>query len=360
MTGLATFDKRQLRNVLGTFTTGVTIVTTRTADGKAHGVTANSFSSVSLDPPLVLWSQALTSKSHSAFMDGEHFVVNILADDQVEVSNHFAKSQEDKFAGIPHEDGLGGAPVIGGSAAHLECVKVATYPGGDHVVYIGRVERVGQSHRRPLAFSAGRYAVPYAHELGPTSIRLGASKPATMAAVTRAIAELPAICEQVGQHSLCLSVWGNHGPTALYWEPSRRPVSDYLQVGAVMSATHSAAGRAFCAFLPPEWTRAFIDEDLRQYREGGQDEAAQRAEFEAEMATTREHRLSCTIDAPHATLLHKIATTAFAAPICDADGVMVMALSMVAPADRLGPDRSGVAPSALLAAADRVTALLAG
>jgi flavin reductase (DIM6/NTAB) family NADH-FMN oxidoreductase RutF len=118
--------------------TGVTVVTTLDREGKAHGVTANSFSSVSLDPPLVLWSQALASKSYPTFRDSEHFIVNILANDQVEISNHFGKSRQDKFNSVPCSPGIGGAPILTGTAAHLECVKVAAYPSGDHVIYLGR------------------------------------------------------------------------------------------------------------------------------------------------------------------------------------------------------------------------------
>ena len=160
MATLTSFDARQLRNVLGTFTTGVTIVTTLDPQGVAHGVTANSFSSVSLEPPLVLWSQALTSRSLGAFRQSDYFAVNVLAEDQIEVSKHFARPQEDKFATVPYAEGLGGVPVLEGTVAHFECVKVAEYPAGDHVIYLGRVERVSHSGRRPLAFSHGRYMVP--------------------------------------------------------------------------------------------------------------------------------------------------------------------------------------------------------
>ena len=355
MTHLTSFDKRQLRNVLGTFTTGVTIVTTRTPDGKMHGVTANSFSSVSLDPPLVLWSQALTSKSYSAFQESEHFAVNILADDQVETSNHFAKSQEDKFAGIEHFEGLGGAPVIRGSAAHLECVKVASYPGGDHVVYLGRVERIGHSSRRPLAFAGGRYSVPYAHDLGPVSMQLGAAKPADSAAIRIVVAAMPAICEALGEHSLCLSVWGNHGPTAIYWEPSGQPVSENLPTGLVVNVTSTASGRAFAAFLPSEITRRFIDEDLRLFRGAEEDEAAQRLAFDNEIEQTRRHGLARAVDPAPALRLHKIATNAFAAPIHDVTGTMVMALCMVAHVDKLDAEWSGKAPTELKRACDALS-----
>ena len=121
------FDSRELRTTLGAFTTGVTVVTTVDATGRRHGVTANSFSSVSLDPPLILWSQSLNSRSYPAFRDGERFVVNIMAHDQAHVSNQFAKAAEDKFAGIDTSEGIGGMPIIEGSAAHLECVKVAAW-----------------------------------------------------------------------------------------------------------------------------------------------------------------------------------------------------------------------------------------
>jgi flavin reductase (DIM6/NTAB) family NADH-FMN oxidoreductase RutF len=350
MATLTSFDKRQLRDVFGTFTTGVTIVTTRTADGKTHGVTANSFSSVSLEPPLVLWCQAVTSKSHSSFNESEHFVVNILAEDQINVSNQFAKSHEDKFAGIDHYEGLGGAPVIRGSAAHLECVKVAAYPGGDHVVFIGRVERVGRSSRRPLAFGSGRYMSTYAHDLGPVSTQLGWDKPARMQDVKVVVAAMPAICAEVGQHTLNLSVWGNHGPTSIYWEASDHPINDNLPVGLVFGITISAAGRAFAAFLPDEVTRSFVNEDLRFWSDPEGDETAYRTTFEAEVEAARVQGMARAVDPALARRVHKIPINSFTAPIFDSRGVMVMALTMSSQVDRLGPDWHGTAPQTLLKA----------
>src|ERR1700757_4459310 len=102
------FDSRDLRRVLGTFVTGVTVVTTIDDEGRFHGVTANSFSSVSLDPPLVLWSQAVKAHSHAAFFAAERFAVNILAEDQIELSKRFAKPSPAKFAGIDVDTGAGG------------------------------------------------------------------------------------------------------------------------------------------------------------------------------------------------------------------------------------------------------------
>ncbi len=339
-------DKRQLRDVLGTFVTGVTVVTTSDADGKGHGVTANSFSSVSLDPPLVLWSQSVTSKSYPAFRDSEHFTINILADDQIPLSNHFAKSADDKFAAVPHSIGLGGAPVLDGAAAHLECVKVACYPGGDHVVYLGRIERMRRSSGRPLAFGSGRYMVTYAHDLGPVSLRMGNWKPAPVTAIDLVTRALPGISERVGQHTLCLAVWGNHGPTAIRWEPSKQPVSDNLRTGLVMNVTKSATGRAFAAFLPAEVTRPFVDEDLRLFRSAEEDEAGQRRRFDDEIAEIRRRGISRATN-PGASPLHQVAVNAFSVPVYDAGGHMIMALSLTASADRLSSDWEGTVPRTL-------------
>ena len=347
-------DKRQLRDVLGTFVTGVTVVTTADAAGKGHGVTANSFSSVSLDPPLVLWSQSMTSRSYPAFRDAEHFAINILADDQIALSNHFAKSAEDKFAAIPHSAGLGGVPVLDGAAAQLECVKVACYPGGDHVVYLGRIERMRRSGGRALAFGSGRYMVAYAHDLGPVALRMGNWKPAPVAAIDLVTRALPELSERLGQHTLCLAVWGNHGATSIHWEPSRQPVSDNLRTGLVMNVTKSATGRAFAAFLPAEITHPFIDEDLRLFRSADEDEAMQRQRFDDEVTEIRRRGIARATN-PGASPLHQVQVNAFSVPIFDAEGHMILALSLTAPATRLAPDWEGAVPHTLVQAATELS-----
>ncbi|MGE0435138.1 flavin reductase [Ramlibacter sp.] len=351
------FDQRELRDVLGTFVTGVTVVTTRAADGKAYGVTANSFSSVSLDPPLVLWSQSVSSSSHPAFRDTDHFAVNILADDQVQLSNHFAKSRDDKFVGIPHSDGLSGAPVLQGAAAHIECVKVATYPGGDHVVYLGRVERITRGGRRPLAFGQGRYMVPYAHDLGPMALGVGQAPPPSTEAVRIATDAMPAISRAVGDHTLCLAVWGNHGPTCVRFEPGAQPVSAYLRTGLVVSVTRSATGRAFAAFLPPEITRSFVDEDFRLSHSSLESESLQRAVFEGEVEQARGRGIARSANTEPSPI-HGVAVNAFSAPLRDGEGRMVMALSVASQATRLAPDIDGEVPALLKRAAEDISARL--
>jgi len=151
------FNTRELRNALGSFATGVTIITTRDRQGKLHGMTANSFSSVSLSPPLVLWSSSLYAQSLPAFQEGTHFVVNILAFDQIELSNKFAKQSDDKFLGTEHIITESGPPVIIGAAAHFECRNEFRHYGGDHIIFIGHVERFAYTDRPTLLFCRGKY-----------------------------------------------------------------------------------------------------------------------------------------------------------------------------------------------------------
>src|SRR5580693_6646612 len=157
MSDVRLFDSRDLRRVLGTFVTGVTVVTTTDDDGGLHGVTVNSFSSVSLDPPLVLWSQAIKTHRHPVFFKAERFAVNILAEDQIELSNRFAKSSEEKFAGLEVDVGLGGVPLLRGCSAWLQCRISSRVPGGDHTIYVGEVDSIDRAERKSLVFGNGQY-----------------------------------------------------------------------------------------------------------------------------------------------------------------------------------------------------------
>lgn len=152
-------DVREFRNTLSTFTTGVTIITTRAADGTPVGLTANSFNSVSLDPPMVLWSLAKTSRALQAFDAAENWAVHILSVEQDELSNRFAKSGEDKFAGVKTQDGIDGIPLLSGCTARLQCRTTFKYEGGDHIIFVGEVLDFDRSDIPPLVFHAGKYAV---------------------------------------------------------------------------------------------------------------------------------------------------------------------------------------------------------
>lgn len=157
-------DSRQFRNALGSFTTGVTIVTTVDAAGNDIGLTANSFNSVSLDPPLVLWSLAKTSKSMAAFMQAEHFAVHILAVDQQELSDRFAKRGAEKFAGLELERGPGGIPLLAGCTARFQCKTAFQYAGGDHEIFVGQVVAFDHLEKKPLVFHGGRYGILFKEE----------------------------------------------------------------------------------------------------------------------------------------------------------------------------------------------------
>ena len=148
-------DQRELRNALGCFATGVTVVTTLTELGPL-GITANSFASVSLDPPLVLWSPARRSARFPAFEAAGHFAIHILAEDQRALADRFARRGDD-FAGLTLEPGLGGAPLLAGCAARFECAHAAGHDGGDHLIVVGEVRRMVRSDAAPLLFHGGRY-----------------------------------------------------------------------------------------------------------------------------------------------------------------------------------------------------------
>lgn len=154
---LAPILPRHLREVLGSFTTGVVVVTTLGSGGRPVGLTINSFNSVSLDPPLILWSLALTSPSLAAFRASESFVVNILAENQEDLGRSFATPSADKFAGVAWEAGLTGAPVLKDTAAHLECRVYARYPGGDHEIYLGEVMALQDRGHAPLVYHRGAF-----------------------------------------------------------------------------------------------------------------------------------------------------------------------------------------------------------
>ncbi len=153
-------DARELRNALGHFATGVTVVTTLGPEGERIGVTVNSFAALSLDPPLVLWSLAKKSWSLPAFQSAGHFCIHVLAHDQQAVSDRFAKAGEDKFAGVDIGEGVGGVPLLPGGMAVFQCSVEHRYDGGDHIILVGRVERLTTRSTAPLLFYRGRYAVP--------------------------------------------------------------------------------------------------------------------------------------------------------------------------------------------------------
>jgi len=151
-------DAADFRSALGSFATGVTIVTTRAPDGSDVGMTANSFNSVSLDPPMVLWSISKNALSQPAFAAAEYFAVHILASDQEDLSNRFARRGESKFADLGLERGPGEIPLLDGCAARFKCRTAYRYEGGDHDIIVGEVLEFDHFDRKPLLFHRGKYS----------------------------------------------------------------------------------------------------------------------------------------------------------------------------------------------------------
>src|ERR1044072_7798286 len=152
----SSIDPRDFRNALGTYATGVTIITAVAADGKPYGLTCNSFASVSLNPPLVLWSLGMFSQGLSIFQNASHFTVNVLGASQQALASQFAKSSGDKFAGVEWTPGLGNAPVLADSVANFQCRAANRYYGGDHIIFLGAVEAYAyDGQERPLFARGG-------------------------------------------------------------------------------------------------------------------------------------------------------------------------------------------------------------
>lgn len=160
---MAALDGRAFRDALGWFATGVAVITTRSAAGDLVGFTANSFSSVSLDPPLILFTLNRQALSLPVFEASAHFAVNVLAEEQKTLSSRFATAAHDKWRDVGFTAGEGGCPILDGAVAVFECAVHGTHDGGDHRIFIGRVLRMRANEEgRPLLFCRGTY-----RELGP-------------------------------------------------------------------------------------------------------------------------------------------------------------------------------------------------
>ena len=152
------FDSFELRSALGRFATGVTVVTALDRQQKPLGMTVNSFSSVSLEPPLVLWSIGRDSLGFDEFLRAEHFAIHVLDEEQRDISQRFSERGNDKFSGINCEKGLAGLPLLPEHIACFECATECHYEGGDHIIVVGRVLRLSQRDGKPLVFYGGDYA----------------------------------------------------------------------------------------------------------------------------------------------------------------------------------------------------------
>ena len=150
-------SKEEFRRALSRFASGVTVVTTTDTDGKFYGITVSAFCSVSLEPPLILVCIERTTGSHQAVASSKRFVVNILRENQQNLSNHFASPSDDKFAGVEYHLGIEQIPVLTGALASLECRLQYSYEGGDHTIYVGEIENAVVDDGNPLLYFHGNY-----------------------------------------------------------------------------------------------------------------------------------------------------------------------------------------------------------
>ena len=151
------FDSAQFRQALSQFATGVTVITTRLADGSFRGLTASSFNSVSLDPPLVLWSLGGAANSLPVFSGNSHYVINVLAAGQAALADRFSRRTDNPFAGVDYELSRTGQPILKGVSAWFECHNRSRYPEGDHVIFVGEVEECAVQPQASLIFHGGRF-----------------------------------------------------------------------------------------------------------------------------------------------------------------------------------------------------------
>ncbi len=162
----AASDEKAFRTALGRFATGIAIVTAQNAQGEPIGLTVNSFNSVSLNPPLVLWSLANKNQDQlNAFIEASHFAVNILTREQKDLSNLFAYDSE-KFAKVSYESGLGKAPIFPNALAIFQCENLKQYEGGDHTIFIGKVIDFTTNEGEPLLYFNGGYGAFTADNAG--------------------------------------------------------------------------------------------------------------------------------------------------------------------------------------------------
>ena len=159
-TAARTFDAAHFRLALSQFATGVTVITTRLADGSFRGLTASSFNSVSLSPPLVLWSLGCGANSLPIFSGNSHYVINVLGAQQASLAELFSRRTADPFQHVEYELSRTGHPILKGVSAWFECHNRSRYPEGDHVIFVGEVERCAFLDQPPLIFHGGQFSPP--------------------------------------------------------------------------------------------------------------------------------------------------------------------------------------------------------
>jgi flavin reductase (DIM6/NTAB) family NADH-FMN oxidoreductase RutF/DNA-binding IclR family transcriptional regulator len=319
------FDARELRTALGAFFTGVTVITARDAEGRVHGLTASSFNTVSLDPPLILWSQSKKAGSYDVFRAAGEFAISILAEDQVEISSRFASRHEDKFAGVSVDREFCGLPVIAASSAWLHCRTVTQVDGGDHTIYIGEIRKIARTKRRPLVFGGGRYmlAQPHHASLAGAMIPSGARQ-------RHAVRICSSYVQQIAEDldlTICIAVWGNCGPTVVAWEAGATAELPGFPMGLVLPATTSATGQAFAANLHPSRCSELVERELLQATKEGRSAADVQSQWLAALARVRADGIARN---PAIRWNERVLISGASVAVRDFDGEAIAAVTVVA------------------------------
>ena len=333
-------DPMELRRCLGSFVTGVTVITTLDETGAPIGMTANSFNSVSLDPPIIVWSLRTNARTFPVYANASRFVVNILAEGQVDVSNRFAKSGPDRFDGVAWSKGIDGVPLIDGCSAHLECRTEATYPGGDHLLFLGRVERIVNASLKPLAFGSGKYMVVHPYD-NATGADLGSGNVASLNAVHLARPCLEELNKETGK-TVGLGVWGNLGPTLIWWVEAKKPLDLRLRCGMVIPLLGSATGKVFAAFSDPALTTPYIEAELAAAQKNDTVPFVSRQAVDEHLAQVRASQIGFVEDAVIADV-NETGVNGVSAPVFDASGKIVLALTMMGEREELRRDDPAIA-----------------
>ena len=350
---LSPIDPAELRRCLGSFVTGVTVITVLDDQGNPIGMTANSFNSVSLDPALIVWSLRLNATAFSTYSNAQRFVVNILAEDQVDISNRFARSGLDRFEGVAWTQGLGGVPLIEGCAAYLECTTEQTYPGGDHLLFLGRVQRIVNATRRPLAFGSGKYMVVHPYDNSPGK-DVGSGHVATLNAIHLARPCLEDLNRETDK-TVGLGVWGNFGPTLIWWIEAKKPLDVRWRCGMVLPLLGSATGKVFAAYSNRSLTQPYLDAEITAAQKTGSSEFINPFQVDQHLEQVRQARIGDVQNAIMADINEK-GVNGYSVPVFDASGTIVLALTMMGDSDAFPKDDPAL--QALKEAANRLSARL--